>query len=81
MEQSQDTFEKRLARLQEIVATLETGELALENGVALFKEGVSLAGGCRNELEKAKKEVQVYSKGIWHDVDGQEGSDALEEGK
>jgi len=81
MEQSQDTFEKRLARLQEVVAALETGELALEKGVELFKEGVILAKACRTELMQARKDVQVYSQDMWKDFEDQGDGDGIDIGK
>ena len=36
-------FEKKLARLQEIVDALESGDLPLEKGMALYKEGAIAA--------------------------------------
>jgi len=81
MEQSQDTFEKRLARLQEVVAALETGELALEKGVELFKEGVTLAKGCRTELMQARKDVRLYSQNMWKDFEDQGDGDGSSDGE
>jgi exodeoxyribonuclease VII small subunit len=72
MENDQLSFEKKLKTLQEIVTQLETGEPALEKGVELFKQGVTLAGECREELERAKKEVQVLAEGMWKDFENQE---------
>jgi len=73
MEKNQDSFEKKLKDLQDIVAKLETGEPALEKGVELFKQGVTLARECRTELERAKKDVQVLADGMWKDFDTNEG--------
>ena len=36
-------FEKIMQRLTEITSTLESGELTLEQALALFKEGTELA--------------------------------------
>jgi len=63
MTKKKQDFEARLARLKEIVERLETGELPLEDGLALFKEGVELAGACREQLEKAKNEVKLLTDG------------------
>lgn len=57
-------FDAKLAELRRIVAKLESEDLPLEDGVALFKEGAALAKGCRNQLESAKNEVTLYSKGL-----------------
>jgi exodeoxyribonuclease VII small subunit len=50
-------FEKQLKRLQKIVAMLESGDVPLEKGVALYKEGLELAAGCRKRLEEARVEI------------------------
>lgn len=63
MAKKKQDFEARLARLKEIVEKLETGELPLEDGVSLFKEGVELAGACREQLDKAKNEVKLLTDG------------------
>lgn len=55
------TFEARLARLQEIVTALETGSLPLEQGLALYKEGMGLSQACRGQLEKARNEIRVLT--------------------
>lgn len=63
MAKKKQDFETRLTRLKEIVEKLETGELPLEDGVSLFKEGVELAGACREQLDKAKNEVKLLTDG------------------
>ena len=54
MAEKKESFEKRLERLGGIVERLERDELPLEEGVALFKEGLVLAKACREQLEKAR---------------------------
>lgn len=61
---SKPTFEDRLKRLSEIVEILEKGELPLEEGVALFKEGQELAKACAAQLETARTEIQVAGEGL-----------------
>lgn len=59
------TFEKNMDRLQQIVDQLESGELPLEKGVALYKEGQTLAGACRRQLSEARLVVsQVTPEGL-----------------
>ena len=53
------SFEKRLERIKEIVALLETGDLPLEQGVKLFQEGVRLSKDCGAELEQARIIVET----------------------
>ncbi len=63
------TFEERLERLKIIVAGLERGDLPLEEGVALFKEGQALAKSCASQLQKAGNEVRIVSNGLIEDFD------------
>lgn len=59
------SFEKNIERLQQIVDQLESGGLALEKGVGLYKEGLSLAGACRKQLDEARLVVnQVSPEGV-----------------
>lgn len=51
------SFEKALARLEEIVEQLDDGNLPLDRSLALFKEGTKLTKACREMLAEA--EVQV----------------------
>ena len=57
-----ETFDTRLARLQEIVALLEAGSLPLEEGLALYKEGMGLSKTCREQLERARHEVLLCAE-------------------
>ena len=68
------TFEARMARLQEIVAALEGGELPLEKGVALYKEGMELSRSCREQLEKARNDIRVFTDGVLQPFAGDAGS-------
>lgn len=69
MAKKQKSFEEQLARLQDIVATLEKGDIPLEQGVTLFQEGSRLAKSCREQLKQAKHTIQVYAQGILEDLD------------
>jgi exodeoxyribonuclease VII small subunit len=56
------TFEKALARLQEVVAELEDPEKGLESSLALFEEGVALSRFCRGKIDEIKSRVEVVLK-------------------
>jgi exodeoxyribonuclease VII small subunit len=56
------SFEKSLARLEEIVDRLEGDELSLEESLALFEEGVKLAEQCGKRLDAAEKKVTLLLK-------------------
>lgn len=69
MNASQDDFQSKLNRLQEIIAKLEESDLPLEEGVTLFKEGTELAKNCRKQLHEAKHNVQIYAQGMLQDFE------------
>ena len=71
MSEGKERFEDRMQRLSAIVETLEKGELPLEEGVALFKEGLLLAKGCREQLAAARNEVSVYQDGLLRELSTQ----------
>lgn len=53
------TFEAALARLEQITAELEEGELSLENSLKKFDEGIKLAGFCTEQLTEARAKVEL----------------------
>lgn len=55
-------FETSLARLEEIVSELETGDLPLEQSLKLFEEGVKLARICNTRLQDAERKVEILLK-------------------
>ena len=52
-------FEKKLSRLEEIVNKMEKGELALEESLTLFEEGVKLSRECHQKLNDAESKVKL----------------------
>jgi exodeoxyribonuclease VII small subunit len=55
-------FEKKLNRLEEIVNQMEGGNLALEDSLKLFEEGVKNARECQKQLNEAEDKVKVLLK-------------------
>ena len=55
-------FEDCLQRLEKIVDELERGDIALEQSLKLFEEGVQLSNSCRKELEEAEGKVEILLK-------------------
>lgn len=51
-------FEKKLGRLEEIVQNMEEGDLALEDSLKMFEEGVKLSRECHEQLSQAEQRVQ-----------------------
>ena len=55
-------FEAALARLEEIVADLEKGDLPLEQSLKLFEEGIKLSRLCSKRLDEAERKVEILLK-------------------
>ena len=56
------TFEKALARLEEIAAEMENGDLGLEKMVAAFEEGQKLVKLCSSKLNEVEKRIEMLVK-------------------
>ncbi len=56
------TFEESLKQLETIVAQLERGDLALEDSVKIFEEGMRLSTECKKQLEEAEGKVEILVK-------------------
>ena len=62
MEQSK-SFEAAMKRLEEIVRTMERGELPLEESLKLFEEGTALVRICTRQLDEAEMKIVKLMKG------------------
>lgn len=51
-------FEDSLRKLEEIVHQLEQGDLALEDSLRLFEDGIRLSAACKHSLDTAEGKVQ-----------------------
>ncbi len=58
-----DRFEDALAKLEERVRRLESGELPLDDALTLYEEGVELARTCHEQLEEAEQRVAALARG------------------
>lgn len=58
------TFEQSMARLDEIVHHLESGDMPLNDTLALFEEGTALISQCSKMLDDAEQKVVKLKKGI-----------------
>ena len=56
------SFEEAMARLEAIVAEIDSEDLGLEKQFALFKEGMGLARFCDAKLTEVQKSVEVVLK-------------------
>ena len=58
------SFEAALAELEEIVATMEGGQLPLAGSLAAYKRGAELLQFCQSALKDAERQVQIFEKGV-----------------
>lgn len=63
MTDAEQGFEQALTQLEERVRRLEGGDLALEDALQLFEEGVELARTCHERLEAAEQRVATLVRG------------------
>lgn len=57
------TFEQQIARLEEIVAALEKGDVQLADSLKMFEEGTKLITACSKQLDQAEQQVVKLMKG------------------
>lgn len=51
------TFEQAMTRLEQIVATLESGRCTLDDSLKLFEEGTKLTSYCAEQLKTAEQKI------------------------
>lgn len=52
-------FEQALKELEQLVETMEQGELPLEEALKFFERGIQLARSCQGALKDAEQKVQI----------------------
>lgn len=57
------SFEQSVARLDEIVKSLERGDAPLSESLRLFEEGTALISNCETLLNRAEQKVAKLRKG------------------
>lgn len=57
------TYEEAYAQLEEVLASLETGELSLEESLARYEAGAALAAYCEQKLDEAELRVRQWQPG------------------
>jgi exodeoxyribonuclease VII small subunit len=63
-------FEKTLAELEQLVETMEKGDLSLEESLKHFERGIVLTKTCQQALSEAEQKVSILL--------GKDGKSALE---
>jgi exodeoxyribonuclease VII small subunit len=67
MAETHDTpasFETALAELEEIIVTMEGGQLPLKESLAAYRRGATLLQYCQSALKDAQQQVLALDKGV-----------------
>ncbi len=56
------SFEQALAELEEIVASLEAGDVELEESIAIYQRGNQLKTYCENKLKDAQAKIEKITE-------------------
>lgn len=61
---NKDSFENNIARLEQIVRSMERGEITLDESLKLFREGTELVQSCTKLLDEAELVVNKVMKDV-----------------
>lgn len=61
MDKKELSFEDAVRRLEKIAAELEGENVALDNSLRLYEEGVKLIRYCNTMLEEAQRKIKILS--------------------
>lgn len=64
MKKKELSFEDGLARLEELVSSLEDRTLSLDKALSAFEEGLALSGGLRKKLDEAAGKVEILTRDL-----------------
>jgi exodeoxyribonuclease VII small subunit len=53
------SFETAMKELEQVVASLESGDLTLEDALKTFEKGISLTAICNEQLDQAEKKITM----------------------
>lgn len=57
-------FEKALTRIEQIVDQMESGEIELDQALALYQEGMELMAKCQATLEETQNKIKKITRDI-----------------
>ncbi|MEE9224712.1 MAG: exodeoxyribonuclease VII small subunit [Bacteroidota bacterium] len=59
-----NSFESSLKRLEEIVETLERGDIPLEDALTMYEEGIQLSKVCVEKLTQAELKLKKFLRQV-----------------
>lgn len=61
---SEQSFEEKLARLEQLADLLESEDTGLDESISLFEEGIKLSKECLSALQEADLKIRELKKQI-----------------
>ena len=55
------TFEQAMAELEQVLAQLERGDVALDDSIKLYERGAALKARCETKLKEAEEKVAAIT--------------------
>lgn len=71
-EHKEANFETSMKRLNEIVESLEAGELNLDESLKLYEEGVRISQVCMKRLADAQQKIEMLARNSAGDLETSE---------
>jgi exodeoxyribonuclease VII small subunit len=68
--EKEPTFKEAIEELEKITDSLESGELELEQSLALFERGVELIKYCQDKLDSAQAKVELLVESLEGEIRG-----------
>lgn len=56
------SFEQSLAKMEEILTTMERGDTSLDESIVLFQEGIQLSKHCTEKLQEVEKQIEILTE-------------------
>ena len=69
------SFEAAMSRLEEIVATLESGKCTLDDSLKQFEEGTKLTALCAKQLKTAEQKIVKLTDAGGEEMTDRKGED------
>ncbi len=64
------TLEETFAGLEEVIRTMEQGEISLEESFNLYHKGVDMLKSCNDKIEKVEKKMLILdNEGAAHEFE------------
>jgi exodeoxyribonuclease VII small subunit len=75
------TFEQLMEQVEEAAEKLENGEVALEEAISVYEEGMKALKQCYGKLERAERRVKILLEGKEEDFDTETSSEKEQKGR